>query len=157
MSVLVDRDTRLLVQGITGKEGQFHARGAIDYGTNVVAGVTPGKGGTTTEGVPVFNTVAHAVSETGANASVIFVPPPFAADAILEAVDAWNCLGHLYHRGHPDARHGRSDARRPGKRLAAHRSQLPRNHLTRKGEDQDHARAHPQGRPRRVVSRAAER
>ena len=88
MSVLVDRDTRLLVQGITGKEGQFHARGAIDYGTNVVAGVTPGKGGTTTEGVPVFNTVAQAVSETGANASVIFVPPPFAADAILEAVDA---------------------------------------------------------------------
>ena len=88
MSVLVDRDTRLVVQGITGKEGQFHARGAIDYGTNVVAGVTPGKGGTTTEGVPVFNTVAQAVSETGANASVIFVPPPFAADAILEAVDA---------------------------------------------------------------------
>ncbi len=88
MSVLIDRDTRLLVQGITGKEGQFHTRGAIDYGTNVVAGVTPGKGGTTTEGVPVFNTVARAVSETGANASVIFVPPPFAADAILEAVDA---------------------------------------------------------------------
>ena len=88
MSVLLDRDTRLLVQGITGKEGQFHTRGAIDYGTNVVAGVTPGKGGTTTEGVPVFNTVAQAVSETGANASVIFVPPPFAADAILEAVDA---------------------------------------------------------------------
>ncbi|MEE9180475.1 MAG: succinate--CoA ligase subunit alpha [Vicinamibacteria bacterium] len=88
MSVLIDRDTRLLVQGITGKEGQFHTRGAIDYGTNVVAGVTPGKGGTTTEGVPVFNTVAQAVSETGANASVIFVPPPFAADAILEAVDA---------------------------------------------------------------------
>jgi len=88
VSVLIDRDTRLLVQGITGKEGQFHTRGAIDYGTNVVAGVTPGKGGTTTEGVPVFNTVAQAVSETGANASVIFVPPPFAADAILEAVDA---------------------------------------------------------------------
>ena len=88
MSVLIDRDTRLLVQGITGKEGQFHTRGAIDYGTNVVAGVTPGKGGTTTEGVPVFNTVAQAVSESGANASVIFVPPPFAADAILEAVDA---------------------------------------------------------------------
>ena len=88
MSVLVDRDTRLLVQGITGKEGQFHTRGAIDYGTKVVAGVTPGKGGSTAEGVPVFNTVAQAVSETGANASVIFVPPPFAADAILEAVDA---------------------------------------------------------------------
>ena len=88
MSILVDRDTRLLVQGITGKEGQFHARGAIDYGTKVVAGVTPGKGGSTAEGVPVFDTVAKAVSETGANATVIFVPPPFAADAILEAVDA---------------------------------------------------------------------
>jgi len=88
MSVLVDRDTRLVVQGITGREGQFHARGAMDYGTKVVAGVTPGKGGTSVEGVPVFDTVAQAVSETGANASVIFVPPPFAADAILEAVDA---------------------------------------------------------------------
>ena len=88
MSVLVARETRLLVQGITGKEGQFHARGAIDYGTEVVAGVTPGKGGTSVEGVPVFDTVAHAVAETGANASVIFVPPAFAADAILEAVDA---------------------------------------------------------------------
>ena len=88
MSVLVDRDTRLVVQGITGREGQFHARGAMDYGTKVVAGVTPGKGGTSVEGVPVFDTVAQAVSKTGANASVIFVPPPFAADAILEAVDA---------------------------------------------------------------------
>ncbi len=88
MSVLLDRDTRLLVQGITGSEGQFHTRGAIDYGTNVVAGVTPGKGGSSVEGVPVFNTVARAVSETGANASVVFVPPPFAADAVLEASEA---------------------------------------------------------------------
>ena len=88
MSVLVDRATRLVVQGITGREGQFHARGAMDYGTKVVAGVTPGKGGASVEGVPVFDTVAQAVSETGANASVIFVPPAFAADAILEAVDA---------------------------------------------------------------------
>jgi len=88
MSVLVDKQTKLLVQGITGKEGQFHTRGALDYGTQVVAGVTPGKGGTTAEGVPVFNTVADAVKETGANASVIFVPPPFAADAILEAFEA---------------------------------------------------------------------
>ena len=88
MSVLVGSDTRLLVQGITGREGQFHARGAIDYGTKVVAGVTPGKAGETVEGVPVFNTLRDAVSKTGANASVIFVPPPFAADAILEAVDA---------------------------------------------------------------------
>ena len=88
MSVLIDKSTRLVVQGITGREGQFHTKGAIEYGTDVVAGVTPGKAGQTVEGVPVFNTVADAVKETGANASVIFVPPPFAADAILEAVDA---------------------------------------------------------------------
>lgn len=88
MSVLVDKNTRLIVQGITGKEGTFHARGAAEYGTQVVGGVTPGKGGTTHEGWPVFNTVAEAVEKTGANATVIFVPPPFAADAILEAEDA---------------------------------------------------------------------
>ena len=88
MSILVDKNTRLIVQGITGKEGTFHAQQMIEYGTNVVGGVTPGKGGTTHEGVPVFNTVADAVRETGANASVIYVPPPFAADAIMEAADA---------------------------------------------------------------------
>src|ERR1700735_22205 len=88
MAVLVDKNTRLIVQGITGKEGTFHAKGAAEYGTNVVGGVTPGKGGTTHEGWPVFNTVAEAVEKTGANATVIFVPPPFAADAILEAADA---------------------------------------------------------------------
>ncbi len=88
MSVLVDKTTRLLVQGLTGKEGTFHALQMRDYGTNIVGGVTPGKGGTTHEGFPVFNTVADAVSETRANASVIYVPPPFAADAIMEAADA---------------------------------------------------------------------
>ncbi len=88
MSVLVDKNTRLIVQGITGKEGTFHAKGAAEYGTTVVGGVTPGKGGTTHEGWPVFNTVTEAVEKTGANATVIFVPPPFAADAILEAEDA---------------------------------------------------------------------
>jgi succinyl-CoA synthetase alpha subunit len=88
MAVLIDKNTRLIVQGITGREGTFHARAAQAYGTQVVGGVTPGKGGTTHEGWPVFNTVADAVKETGANATVIFVPPPFAADAILEAVDA---------------------------------------------------------------------
>ena len=88
MSVLIDKNTRLLVQGITGREGEFHTKGALEYGTTVVAGVTPGKAGQTVEGVPVFNTVADAVKETEANASVIFVPPPFAADAILEAADA---------------------------------------------------------------------
>ena len=88
MSVLVDKNTRLLVQGISGKTGAFHTAQAKEYGTNVVAGVTPGKGGTTFEGTPVFDTVAGAVKETGANASVIYVPPPFAADAILEAIAA---------------------------------------------------------------------
>src|SRR5437868_9598482 len=88
MSVLVDKSTRLVVQGITGKEGTFHTRQMVDYGTNIVAGVTPGKGGTTHEGIPVFNTVADAVHEAGANTSVIYVAPPFAADAIMEAADA---------------------------------------------------------------------
>src|ERR671928_1150898 len=88
MSVLVDRNTRLIVQGITGREGTFHALQAMKYGTNVVGGVTPGKGGTVHEGIPVFNTVADAVKEAGANASVIYVPPAFAADAIMEAADA---------------------------------------------------------------------
>src|ERR1700723_3737027 len=88
MSVLVDKNTRLIVQGITGREGSFHAQQMLDYGTKVVAGVTPGKGGTKHLGVPVFNTVAEAMKATKANVSVIFVPPPFAADAILEAMDA---------------------------------------------------------------------
>ena len=88
MSIFVDKNTRLLVQGITGKEGQFHARQCIDYGTNVVAGVTPGKGGQKMDDVPVFNTVKEAVDQTGANCSMVFVPPAFAADAIMEATDA---------------------------------------------------------------------
>jgi len=88
MAVLVDKNTRLIVQGITGREGTFHAKGCAEYGTKVVGGVTPGKGGTIHESWPVFNTVAEAVEKTGANVTVIFVPPPFAADAILEANDA---------------------------------------------------------------------
>lgn len=88
MSILIGDDTRVVVQGITGGEGTFHTQQMIAYGTKVVAGVTPGKGGQTHEGVPVFNTVAAAVAETGANAAAIFVPPAFAADAILEAIDA---------------------------------------------------------------------
>jgi len=88
MSILVNRDTRVIVQGITGATGLFHAKKSIEYGTKVVGGVTPGKGGTTVEGIPVFNTVHEAVEKTGANASVVFVPPAFAADAIMEAVDA---------------------------------------------------------------------
>ena len=88
MSVLVNEQTRVVVQGLTGREGGFHAEQMIAYGTKVVGGVTPGKGGTKHLGVPVFNTVAEAVKATGANASAIFVPPPFAADAVLEAIDA---------------------------------------------------------------------
>jgi succinyl-CoA synthetase alpha subunit len=88
MSILVNSQTRVVVQGITGKEGQFHAQQCIEYGTQVVAGVTPGKGGQLMDGVPVFNTVQEAKEKTGATASMILVPPPFAADAILEAVDA---------------------------------------------------------------------
>jgi len=88
VSILVDKDTRLLVQGITGGEGSFHTRRCVAYGTNVVSGVTPGKGGTDLDGIPVYNTVDKAVAETKANASIIFVPAPFAADSILEAADA---------------------------------------------------------------------
>jgi succinyl-CoA synthetase alpha subunit len=88
MAVLVDKNTRLIVQGITGHEGTFHAKACEEYGTKVVGGVTPGKGGITHEGWPVFNTVEEAVKATGANATMIFVPPPFAADGILEAEDA---------------------------------------------------------------------
>ena len=88
MSILVDKNTKVLTQGITGSTGQLHTRGCKEYGTQMVAGVTPGRGGTDFETIPIFNTVVQAVQETGANATVIYVPPPFAADAIMEAVDA---------------------------------------------------------------------
>ena len=111
MSILVDKDTRLLVQGITGREGSFHTAQMVEYGTNVVAGVTPGGGGKTVAGVPVFDTVAEAVAATRPNASIIYVPARFAPDAIYEAVDAGDPVRRLHHRGHPDRRHG------PGLRL----------------------------------------
>ncbi|MBO9451205.1 succinate--CoA ligase subunit alpha [Tropicibacter sp. R16_0] len=88
MSILLDRDTKVIVQGITGRMAQFHTRDMMNYGTNVVGGVVPGKGGETVEGVPVFNTVKEAIAATGAEASLVFVPPPFAADSIMEAADA---------------------------------------------------------------------
>jgi succinyl-CoA synthetase alpha subunit len=88
MSILIDRSTRVVVQGLTGREGTFHAKACAEYGTKIVGGVTPGKGGTTHEGWPVFNTVQEAVDKTGADASIVFVPPAFAADAIMEAADA---------------------------------------------------------------------
>ena len=101
MAVLIDRNTRLLVQGLTGREGTFHAKAAAAYGTTVVGGVTPGKGGTTHEGWPVFDTVAEAVRETGANASVIFVPPAGGADAVMEAADAGLALAVCITEGIP--------------------------------------------------------
>ena len=88
MAIILDNDTRLVVAGLTGSEGRFHGLRNRAYGTNLVAGVTPGKGGQDVEGVPVFDTVAEAVRQAGANVALIFVPPPFAADAILEAADA---------------------------------------------------------------------
>jgi succinyl-CoA synthetase alpha subunit len=101
MAVLIDKTTRLIVQGLTGREGTFHAKQAAAYGTNVVGGVTPGKGGTMHEGWPVFDTVADAVAKTGANASVIFVPPPFGADAVMEAADAGIALAVCVTEGIP--------------------------------------------------------
>lgn len=101
MAVLIDRTTRLLVQGLTGREGAFHARQAVEYGTNVVGGVTPGRGGTVHEGLPVFDTVDAAVRETGADASVIFVPPSAAADAVMEAADAGVALAVCITEGIP--------------------------------------------------------
>ncbi len=101
MSVLIDTSTRLVVQGLTGREGTFHAKQAAAYGTTVVGGVTPGKGGTTHEGWPIFDTVHDGVKETGANASVIFVPPAFAADAIMEAADAGLALAVCITEGIP--------------------------------------------------------
>ena len=88
MAILVGRDTKLMTIGVTGKQGTFHTLQCRDYGTNVVGGVTPGKGGITHEGIPVFNTISECVSATGANAAMVFVPPPFAADSILECIDA---------------------------------------------------------------------
>jgi succinyl-CoA synthetase alpha subunit len=103
LSILVDKNTRLIVQGITGKEGTFHTQQMVAYGTNVVGGVTPGKGGTKHENIPVFNTVADAVKETGANASIIYVPPAFAADALMEAADAGLALVVVITEGIPQS------------------------------------------------------
>jgi succinyl-CoA synthetase alpha subunit len=105
MAILVDKNTRVVVQGITGKEGSFHALQCKAYGTQVVAGVTPGKGGQKVEDIPVFNTVESAVKETSANCSLIFVPSAFAADAIVEALDAGYRTGGLHNGGHPRERH----------------------------------------------------
>ena len=122
MSVLVDKDTRLIVQGITGREGTFHAKGCAEYGTNVVGGVTPGKGGTTHEGWPVFNTVEEAMAETGANVSVIFVPATVRCRWHSRSHRRRNAAGDLHHRRHPDSRHGEGLGGREVFKHAAHRT-----------------------------------
>ena len=143
MSILVDAQTRLLVQGITGREGTFHTEQAIAYGTQVVAGVVPGQGGNTHLGVPVFNTVEQAVRATDANTSVIYVPARFATDAILEAIDAGLCLDRLYHRGDSRQRYAHRQTILAGQADAAHRPQLPRCHLPRNMQDRHYAGAYP--------------
>ena len=130
MSVLVGKETRLLVQGM-GKHGTFHAIGCRDYGTKVVGGVTPGKGGTTVEGFPIFDSVEQAVRETGANASVIFVPPPCAADAIMEAADAGLPLVVCITEGIPTLDMVKAATFLAGRHDAAHRPQLSGHHLAR--------------------------
>ena len=142
MSILVDKSTRLLVQGLTGREGTFHAKNAAAYGTTVVGGVTPGKGGTTHEGWPIFNTVSEAVEKTGANATVIFVPPPGAADAIMEAADAERAADRLHHRRHSGHGHGEGVGVPEDEEVAAHRAQLPGHHLSRTMQNRHHAGAY---------------
>ncbi len=128
MSIFVDKNSRVVVQGITGKEGQFHARHCIDYGTRVVAGVTPGKAGQKMDDIPVFNTVRAAVNETGANCSLIFVPPPFAADAIMEAADAGIDVIVAITEGIPTLDMMRIMNYLEGKPMSPDRPQLPGNH-----------------------------
>ena len=135
-----------MVQGITGREGQFHTRQCIAYGSRVVAGVTPGKAGQRMDDVPVFNTVKDAVKETGADCSLIFVPPPFAADAIMEAVDAGVDAGGGHHRGDPGAGHDAGQSGHGRQTDTAHRAQLPGDHHAGPVQGGHHARAHPPGR-----------
>ena len=139
MSILVGTETRLCTSGITGREGTFHSLRNRDYGTQVVAGVTPGKGGQDVDGIPVFNTFHEAVDKAGANTAMIFVPPRFAADSILEAEDAGIELIICDHRGHPRPRRAaRLQHAQEERALAADRPQLPGHPLARQGQRRDH-------------------
>ena len=146
MSILVNKSTRVMVQGLTGREGTFHAKACAEYGTQIVGGVTPGKGGTTHEGWPVFNTVQEAVDKTGADASVIFVPPPFAADAIMEAADAEVELIVCITEGIPtlDMVRAWEFLQRPP--FAPDRAQLSGHYFAGALQDRHHAGPHSQGR-----------
>ena len=157
MAIIVDSETRLVVQGLTGSEGRFHGLRNRNYGTNVVAGVTPGKGGQDVEGIPVFNTVAEAVDEAGANTTLIFVPARFAVDAIYEAVDAGIADRDLHHRAHPRARHAPRLHVHAGARHHARRPELPRRPLAGQGERRDHPGRDLRRRERSASSPARER
>ena len=141
MAILVDNDTKLVVQGLTGREGSFHGLRNREYGTDLVAGVTPGKGGQDVEGVPIFDTVHEAVAETGANTAMVFVPPPFAADAIYEAADAGIETIICITEGIPAHDMLRVYNYLQGHRVAADRPQLPGRALAGQGERRDHPRA----------------
>jgi len=148
VSIFVDKNTRVLVQGITGKEGQFHTRQCVAYGTQVVAGVTPGKGGQKMDAVPVFNTVATAVKETGADCSMIFVPPPFAADAIMESVDAGIELIVTITEGIPVMDMLKVKQLHRYDIIPPHRAELSRDHYPRGLQDRHYACLDsPGGRP----------
>ena len=145
MSILVDASTKVMCQGFTGAQGTFHSEQAIAYGTKMVGGVTPGKGGTRHLDLPVFNTVHEARAETGCDASVIYVPPPFAADAILEAAMPGVPLIICITEGIPVSTWCRQ-AQPLRHRLAADRAELPRRHYPRRMQDRDHAGPHPSPR-----------
>ena len=142
MSIFIDHRTRLLVQGITGRDGSFHTRQMAEYGTSVVAGVTPGKGGQVFEAgsarIPIFNTVASAVEDTGANVSVIYVPPVYAADAMMESAAAGIPLVVSHHGRRAGSGHDARLSLRARARRSPHRSQLPRTHHARRLQGRDH-------------------
>ena len=142
MSILVDASSKIICQGITGKQGSFHTEQCLEYGTQIVGGVTPGRGGQEHLGLPVFDTVRQAVDATGAQVSMIYVPAPFAADAILEAADAGIDVIVCITEGVPGARHGPRQGRARDDGVPFDRTELPGDHHAGRREDRHHARLH---------------